>query len=1073
MIRLSDPDAFERIASVECAEGPGWAERDRRGGAYSMTGMLRAWAEFQKQKDAWDLGDVFDATIFDHSGVISEHAPSQVECEAHGGFIVALADEVGKDRLLVGVHRDVTVLVATFDRIVLRDVGLLLLHERPRFIDLDEVGPQAHEQLVVQPRVPLAHVAAQAHDRVVVGLQNPCRGPDRLTFAKRSNRRDTLGKGEYIHRIKYTPWQPIPKAQQFVQFLRGNQAKRLKLAQYRQIPQNQYPRLVVVSDFARFRVLDLDPETRAQIDEVEFPIEELPRELDRFMFLAGYEQRVFKQEDAVNVEAAALLGKVYEDLEAADYTGHDLQVFAVRLIFVLFADDSLLWERNQFTRYLQDRTAEDGHDLGMHLVRLFEVLNTPDNRRSRALDEDLAAFPYVNGGLFEERVSTPDCKRKMREHLLEASAFDWSQISPAIFGSIFQSVMDPEERREFGAHYTREKNIRRVIEPLFLDELRADLDSCGQSRQRLRNLHDRIAKIKCLDPAMGCGNFLIIAYQELRRIETEILTRLHPSDVQLTIDLSGWRKVRPDNFCGIEIEEFPARIAQTAMYLVDHIENERLGRAFGKNIVDLPLAATANVRIANALRIDWNTVLPAEQCTYLFGNPPFAGQKTRRVDQTEDLRLVWGSAYARWLDYVTGWYRKACDYVRDSEIQCAFVSTNSVTQGEQVARLWGPLLQSGLRIDFGHRTFRWSSEAKKAAHVHCVIVGFSVGGRRKSKVLYEYDHIDAEPAARVVKEINPYLVAADTVLVEDRSTPLSPHMPPVNYGNKPTDGGHLVVEDCDRPSHDPIAMKYLRRYVGAKELLHDLPRWCLWLLDADPNDLARSSFIRNRVSKVRKFRSESTAPDTKKYASQPARFFRIPQPSVPYIAIPRHVSETRQWFTVAHFPPTVIASDALFTAVDPDGLVFGILSSAMFMAWLRTVGGALKSDLRFSGLMVYNTFPLPELSETQRAAVVAAGNGVLAARSQFPNVPLANLYDPLGMPNSLVEAHRKLDRVVDQLFKDRGGFKSDSERLAALFERYVSLVASARPPVGSTGKEAQRGRGRRKAPVRANGGENE
>lgn len=809
------------------------------------------------------------------------------------------------------------------------------------------------------------------------------------------------------------------------------------------VPPKQFPRLVVASDFARFRVLDLDPETRDRRDEVEFSIDELPRELDRFMFLAGYEQRTFREEDAVNVEAAALLGEVYEELEKAGYgghTGHDLRVFTVRVLFLLFADDTGLWARDQFMRYLIDETAEDGHDLGMHLGRLFEVLNTPEARRSKALDEGLRAFPYVNGGLFEERISTPDCNREIRKRLLEASAFNWSRISPAIFGSMFQSVMDPEERRQLGAHYTREKHIRRLIDPLFLDDLRAELEACGQSPQKLRNLHDRIASIKCLDPAMGCGNFLVVAYQELRRLETELLLRLHPKSVQMTIELDTWRKVNAGQFYGIEIEEFPARIAQTAMYLVDHLENEALGKAFGRNIVDLPLGATISVFVGNALRKDWNEVLAASQCTYLLGNPPFAGQKTRSADQTADLRLVWGEQYSRWLDYVTGWYRKASDYMKASPGRAAFVSTNSVTQGEQAARMWRTLVDAGIKIDFAHRTFRWSSEARGAAHVHCVIVGFSLGGKAKTKTLFEYEDIGGEPIARLVTQINPYLVAAATVLVEDRSDALSAHLPAVTYGNKPSDGGYLIVEDADKPVTDPIAMKYLRRYVGARELLHNEPRWCLWLLDAQPKELLGSPFIRDRVAKVKEYREASSAADTRKYASQPARFFRIPQPKTNYIAIPRHVSETRQWFTVGHFPPSVIASDAMFTAVDPDGFLFGILSSSMFIAWLRTVGGAIKSDLRFSGLMVYNTFPLVEPSASQRESVISAGAAVLSARAKYPDTCLADLYDPLAIPGPLVEAHQKLDRAVERLYLARGTFGSESERLTTLFDLYVKLT---------------------------------
>lgn len=806
------------------------------------------------------------------------------------------------------------------------------------------------------------------------------------------------------------------------------------------IPANQFPRLVVVSDFARFRLLDLDPETNERGDEVEFAIDDLPRQIDRFMFLAGYEEQSFREQDAVNIDAAELLGAVYEELEETGYAGHDLRALIVRLLFLLFADDTGLWRRNQFQEYLRNRTEEDGRDLGMHISRLFDVLNTPDNARSNALDEDLSAFPYVNGGLFRERIATADCTRAVRERLLEACEFNWSGISPAIFGSIFQSVMDADERRQLGAHYTTERNIRRLLEPMFLEDLRAELEACGTSAQKLRNLHSRIAAIRCLDPAMGCGNFLIIAYQELRRIETQLLLRLYPRSVQMTLDLGAWRKVTVGQFYGIEIEEFPARIAETAMYLVDHLENEALGKAFGINIVDLPLKDTAHVRIGNALRLDWNEVLPAAECTYLFGNPPFAGQTTRNADQTSDLRHVWGGQYARWLDYVSGWYAKARDYLVLSPGRAAFVSTNSVTQGEQTARTWRSLVEAGIEIDFAHRTFNWSSEARGRAHVHCVIIGFSPGGRAKRRVLFEYEDINGEPTARVVPKINPYLVPAETVLVEARTRPLSRDLPTVDYGNKPSDGGHLIVEDAEQPTDDPIAMKYLRRYVGARELLHNEPRWCLWLVDAAPGEITGSRFLRERVARVRAFREASSAADTRKYANLPYRFFRIPQPDANYIAIPRHVSETRRWFTVDHFPPSVIASDALFTAVDPDGFLFGVLSSMMFITWMRTVGGAIKSDLRFSGSVVYNTFPMRPPDPKSREAIVSAGAEVLAARRQHAGACLAELYAPDAMPGPLVSAHEKLDRTVDRMFRPRGHFTSESDRLTALFQLYSELT---------------------------------
>ena len=725
------------------------------------------------------------------------------------------------------------------------------------------------------------------------------------------------------------------------------------------LPDQELPRLVVASDFARMAVIDLDTTER---EVFEFPLTDLPRQIDRFLALAGYASRRFDDEDAVNVRAAELLGRVYDELEATGYGGHPLRVLIVRSLFVLFGDETGLWPRKQFADLLLDRTSADGADLGMWLTRLFGVLDTPDNQRSSALDEDLNAFPYVNGGLFAEHIEPPDTTRTMRDRLVEACQFDWSQISPAIFGSMFQSVMDPEERRALGMHYTSERNILKVVSGLFLDDLRAELEACGTSRQRLRAFHDKLASLKLFDPACGCGNFLLIAYRELRRLERETLLKLNPGDIQGTLDIGNLRKVTVEQFYGIELEEFPARIAETAMYLVDHLENEALAATFGINIVDLPLRGSAHIIVGNALRIDWANVLPPAQCSYLLGNPPFAGQVTRDAEQTADLRLLWGSQYGRWLDYVSGWYIKAKDYLARSPGRAAFVSTNSVTQGEQVARIWRPLVDAGIEIDFAHRTFAWSNEARGIAHVHCVIIGFSPGGRARTKLLYDYPDIGGDPIVRQVKSISPYLVEGPVVLVDSATRPISPYLPPVQSGCKPADGGFLIVDAEARPFNDAIAMGYLRPYLGSQELLHNEKRWCLWLVDGEPHDFLRSRFIRERLEGVRDYRENCGNPDTIKYANQPWRFFRIPQPETDYTAIPGVGMATRRWLPVAHVKSNVIASNLLFTAIDPTGLVFGLLSSTMYAVWLRTVGGRLKSDPRFSAPVVHNTFPFPETS---------------------------------------------------------------------------------------------------------------
>jgi hypothetical protein len=608
---------------------------------------------------------------------------------------------------------------------------------------------------------------------------------------------------------------------------------------------------------------------------------------------------------------------------------------------------------------------------------------------------------------------------------------------------MFQNVMTPAERRHLGAHYTTEENILKTIRPLFLDELEADLDK-AKSKQALNGFHDKLASLTFLDPACGCGNFLVIAYRELRRLETELLRKQavkEGKDAWQAMGLSLLCKVTVGQFYGIEIEEFPARIARTALYLMDHKANLDVSKEFGQYFARFPIPTSPHIVIGNALRMNWEEVLPREKAHYVLGNPPFAGQKTRFADQTDDMKLVWGADFARWLDYVTCWYRVAVDYMSGTSIRGAFVSTNSISQGEQVARMWGPLKDRDITIEFAYRTFPWTSEAQGKAHVHVVIIGFSLGHSAKNPVLYEYQDMSGETVARVASHINAYLTEGPDVLVASRRRPVSSVLPEVNYGNKPSDGGFLVVEPEAMPEPTDASAPYIRPYLGSQELLHGEKRYCIWMDQPDASAMKASPFLRHRLNAVQDFREASSAADTRKMASQPWRFFRIPQPVSPYIAIPRHVSETRQWFTVSFIPPEVIASDALFTAVDPDGFVFGVLSSAMFIAWLRTVGGTLESRLRFSGPMVFNTFPLPAPTDKQRSQVILAGKNVLDIRSRHPGSSLANLYDPLAMPDDLNKAHQTLDKAIDSLFAPRKQFRSDADRLSVLFERYEALTS--------------------------------
>jgi hypothetical protein len=809
------------------------------------------------------------------------------------------------------------------------------------------------------------------------------------------------------------------------------------------LPEEELPRLIVLSDFARFRVLNL--ETR---EEVEFPLDELPDRIELFTFLAGYRPRWFAEQDEINVKAAQLMGVLYERLAKSGYSLHELRLLLVRLLFLMFSDDTGLWgETGLFEDYIERKTAEDGSDLGMHLAALFEVLDQPVEQRQTTMDESLSSFPYVDGDLFSERIPLAAFDADMRSTLLRVCRFNWSKISPAIFGSMFQSVMSAEERRAIGAHYTTERNILKTIGPLFLDELHARLDTADDDRTKLRKLFRDLRELRFFDPACGCGNFLVLAYTELRRIELEVLRRLQRLDRtvqegQLSADVRLLSQVDVDQFYGIEYEEFPARIAEVAMYLADHLANQELGREFGLSYARIPLKSAANIHIKNALRIDWNSVLPAQDCSYVFGNPPFVAKKRRSDEQVEDMERLFGGTTV--LDYVSSWFEKASLYVKGHQTRVAFVATNSITQGEQVPELWPRLLDRGMRLDFAHRTFKWTSEAPGRAAVHVVIIGFSDGGRRKVKLLYDYDKptID-EPHERVVTEINPYLADAPADVIPTRArTPLLP-VPAMRFGSMPNDGGHLILDRETRDAisaNDPIASKYIRVLLGADGMLDGTERWCLWLKGADPSDLRASSELHQRLAAVKEYREKSKRAATRKLAATPALFGEIRQPAKRYICVPRHTSENRRYIPMVFADPQTIAHDSTLTIETDDAYIFGLLHSAMWMAWVRAVAGRLKSDFRISAEFVYNTFPWPDPpSKAARDRVATAAQAVIDARDRYPGSTLADLYDPLTMPADLYRAHQDLDRLVDGLY-GRGAF-DEVKRLATLLKRYAQLTS--------------------------------
>ena len=885
-----------------------------------------------------------------------------------------------------------------------------------------------------------------------------------ISYERRSNRAST-GRQGYIDAL--IPGKALIEMKSAGKDL--DRAEEQALDYIHDLADVETPRLLIISDFRRIRIVDLDSEIATDgsgdAGRTEFRLAQLPDHVDDLKFLAGYGmvQVGSREQEEASIRAARVMADLYEALDGSGYSDHEASIFLIRTLFCLYGDDAGLWERDLFTEFLETRTREDGSDLGAQLAVLYQTLKTPMERRQSTLDELTARFPYVNGGIFEEQLNIPSFSSTMRDELMRACAFDWSGISPAVFGSLFQAVKSPEARRELGEHYTSETNILKTLGPLFLDDLRERFAEHTHDLAKLKELRQELRDLRIMDPACGCGNFLVVAYRALRGLDTDILkrirelelTRKNNDEFQATMffDDRGEHAeimVQLDHFFGIEIEEWPARIAQTALHLAHHQANREMERLLGQAPSILPLKASAHITIGNALRTDWTQVCPPSPSVRIVGNPPFIGQSLRSEEQTDDLRLVWGDGYDGYLDYVTGWFIKASRFFQSvpNGGRFAFVSTNSIAQGAPVASLFRPLLEGGWRIRFAHQTFAWTSEAPGAAAVHCVITGFDRGAphEKARPVLFTYSDPKAQPDALPVDHINPYLVEGPDIFVDKRTTPLAPILPAVRFGSKPADGGNLIVEAEDYPrfAADPIAAKYLRPFRMGREVVRGLDRWCLWMHteDFDPRDIDLSPILKERVRACATFRQGSKKKATVLGAQTAHLFQENHQPSEPYVAIPRVVSETRPFYTAAHLSEDVIAGDQLYTALDPDGFLFAIISSSMFITWQRAVGGHMKSDLRFSNKIVWNTLPLPAVSDKQRAEIIAAGQGVLDARAEQPGVSLADMYNPLAMAPSLLKAHRALDRAVDRAFGAKKPLETNEERLALLFKRYQEMTAA-------------------------------
>ena len=822
------------------------------------------------------------------------------------------------------------------------------------------------------------------------------------------------------------------------------QAKRYVLG----LPLSRHPRWVVVSNFTEFLVYDME---QPNGEPEQILLENLEKEYYRLQFLVNVKSEHISREEEVSMKAGEIIGAIYDAMleqygDRDPETLQQLNILCVRLVFCLYAEDAGIFTRDQFHDYL---VKHDTEMMRTALLQLFEVLNTPVEQRSKFLRDDLKAFPYAKG-VFSEHIDIPQFTPSLRELLLQKASldFDWSEISPTIFGAMFESTLNPETRRSGGMHYTSIENIHKVIDTLFLDDLRAELDTILEEKvekkrqQQLGAYQDKLASLTFLDPACGSGNFLTETYLSLRRLENRAVSAMTHGQAFIGFEEFSPIKVNINQFYGIEINDFAVTVATTALWISESQMLAETEQIIKHDIDFLPLKANANIHEGNALRIDWETVVPKDELDYIIGNPPFVGYSNQNKAQKEDILSVFvdknGKPFktAGKIDYVAGWYYKAAQLMLGTKIRAALVSTNSITQGEQVAFIWKPLKELfDIHIDFAYRTFRWDSEASDKAHVHCVIVGFS-------NVLNTKKFIFDNDKKKEAQIINPYLIDAPEVFIESRKNSLC-HVPVMIYGSKPTDGGFLFLTEEERKeaiAKEPKLEKFIKRILGATEFINNKVRYCLWLVDASPNDIRNSSFIKERVAQVREFRLLSPKKATQESANTPALFQEIRHPKNDYLIVPRVSSERRHYVPMGYVSSDVVTNDAVQIIPDASLYHFGILESNVHMAWMRAVCGRLESRYRYSKDIVYNNFPWPEVNDEQREKIAATAQAILDARTLYPDSSLADLYDELTMPPELRKAHQQNDRAVMAAY----GFPitmTESECVARLFELYQQLTS--------------------------------
>ncbi len=819
-------------------------------------------------------------------------------------------------------------------------------------------------------------------------------------------------------------------------------------------------RFVLVTDFVTVMAYDLKVK-----DGTEFDFAELKLNYEFFLPLTGKsETAVEHAEHPADVKACEKMGRLYDSICAVNNYGkddlHTLNVFLTRLLFCFFAEDTAIFpQSNQMTLAIKSLTQEDGSDLADFFAKLFLALNLPnDAPERRRLPVTFQKFPYVNGGLFLEQAPIPQFDKRSRRLLLECGGMQWNDISPVIFGSMFQAVMDPERRRSMGAHYTSEKNILKVVRPLFLDALYEEFEQIKVlkkgKRAALQAFHTKLGSLGFLDPACGCGNFLVVSFRELKELELQVVLALRDEEnkdsaKRLVLDVKMLSKASINQFYGIEIEEFPVEIARVSMWLMEHVMNVKFGKSLGCVIPSIPLHHSAEIVCANALTTPWERVVAPEKLHYILGNPPFSGARMMSAQQKNDLINVFSDTHGSGdLDFVTAWFYKAAKFIsRHKTVQAAFVSTNSICQGVQVSLLWKPVFALGIKIDFAYRTFKWGNEAKGNAAVFCVIVGFS------STTSATIKHLYSDTGVIIADEITPYLVPGKTAFINGRNSPICA-VPAMGIGNLPIDNGNYLFSKTNRDEFikkEPNSAKYFKKWIGSKELINGYERYCLWLGDCAQDEIEQMPEILKLINSVKQYRLSSDRKATQKIASRPTRFCVENMPKSSFIAVPKVSSERRHYVPIAFFDNNTLASDLLFI-VSGTLYHFGILTSAMHMAWMRTVCGRLEMRYRYSASIVYNTFPWPNATKQQEKAIEALAQAVLDTRERYPDMTLAQMYDPDTMPKPLQEAHAALDVSVDRLYQTKP-FADDEQRLQLLFKLYAQLVAQ--KPAAEAGEEEE------------------